>query len=168
MSEFKTMPLWAIEHEAMTMNCRAVIAQENQLKFDLDHEEAVQKFWHFYSTQLYARYGDKLPREHWHSRSGNDHWTIELPYALSVPERIALQTMGGSDPGREWAALCCHWDDSPHPVLLYRPLPKLLPASVGHHPFSEADVCWCQPFEGPVHQFCPMHGGLEVDTYADA
>lgn len=25
-------------------------------------------------------------------------------------------------------------------------------------PFSSADVCWCQPFNGPQHPNCPMHG----------
>lgn len=24
--------------------------------------------------------------------------------------------------------------------------------------FTEADVCWCQPFDGPQHPQCPMHG----------
>lgn len=25
-------------------------------------------------------------------------------------------------------------------------------------PFTSADVCWCQPFDGPTHSLCPMHG----------
>lgn len=25
-------------------------------------------------------------------------------------------------------------------------------------PYSEFDACWCQPFDGPVHPHCPMHG----------
>ena len=25
-------------------------------------------------------------------------------------------------------------------------------------PFSPADACWCQPFDGPQHPNCPMHG----------
>ena len=25
-------------------------------------------------------------------------------------------------------------------------------------PFSVSDVCWCQPFDGPIHPNCPMHG----------
>ena len=25
-------------------------------------------------------------------------------------------------------------------------------------PYSESDVCWCQPFDGPTHPRCPMHG----------
>lgn len=24
-------------------------------------------------------------------------------------------------------------------------------------PFTTADVCWCEPFEGPIHPECPMH-----------
>lgn len=128
MSKFATMPLWAIEHEAMTLNCRVVIAEANQLQFDIDDDEGRSKFAHFYIENLFMRFGDKLPREHWTSRSGNDHWVLTLPDAFSVEERIAMQVLGGSDPGREWAALCCHWDGSPHPILLYRPLPKLLTA----------------------------------------
>lgn len=27
-----------------------------------------------------------------------------------------------------------------------------------HVPYSEYDVCWCQPFDGPKHPQCPMHG----------
>lgn len=30
--------------------------------------------------------------------------------------------------------------------------------SPGYVPYSEADVCWCQPFDGPTHPECPMHG----------
>jgi hypothetical protein len=25
-------------------------------------------------------------------------------------------------------------------------------------PHSTSDVCWCQPFDGPKHPKCPMHG----------
>jgi hypothetical protein len=25
-------------------------------------------------------------------------------------------------------------------------------------PHSTSDVCWCQPFDGPKHPNCPMHG----------
>lgn len=28
-------------------------------------------------------------------------------------------------------------------------------------PFSPSDVCWCQPFDGPMHPQCPMHGIIE-------
>lgn len=31
-------------------------------------------------------------------------------------------------------------------------------------PFTEADVCWCQPFDGPAHPQCPMHGELSAIT----
>ena len=25
-------------------------------------------------------------------------------------------------------------------------------------PYTTSDLCWCQPFDGPVHPQCPMHG----------
>jgi hypothetical protein len=125
-SEFKTMPIWEIEIEAMSRDCKVVIAEPNQLQFDIEDDESRTRFAIFYLDKLFYRYGDKLPRQHWKSRSGNDHWVITLPYALSVEERITMQAIGGSDPGREWAAMCCHWDGSHHPILLYKPNPKLL------------------------------------------
>jgi hypothetical protein len=27
-----------------------------------------------------------------------------------------------------------------------------------HVPYTESDVCWCQPFNGPAHPNFPMHG----------
>ena len=29
---------------------------------------------------------------------------------------------------------------------------------MAHVPFSTADACWCQPFDGPIHENCPVHG----------
>jgi hypothetical protein len=31
-------------------------------------------------------------------------------------------------------------------------------ATVRIVPYSESDACWCQPFDGPKHPNCPMHG----------
>lgn len=42
-----------------------------------------------------------------------------------------------------------------------RPFLNLRQTNDGHVPFSRADVCWCQPFDGPVHPHCPMHGESE-------
>ena len=33
-----------------------------------------------------------------------------------------------------------------------------------HVPYSPPDLCWCQPFDGPVHPYCPMHGKAEADA----
>jgi len=30
-------------------------------------------------------------------------------------------------------------------------------------PFSKADACWCQPFDGPIHPECPMHGNKDAE-----
>lgn len=31
-------------------------------------------------------------------------------------------------------------------------------------PYSTADVCWCQPFDGPQHPECPMHSAEPAPT----
>lgn len=36
---------------------------------------------------------------------------------------------------------------------------RIRPVSAKMIPFTAADVCWCQPFDGPEHPDCPMHGG---------
>lgn len=130
MSEFNVMTLEEITEEATAFGCEVVRAADNELQFDLDDDDSLAQFADFYAVKLFNLYGDKLPRRHWKSKSGNDHWTITLPESKSVPERIAMQLAGGSDPGREWAALCCHWAGSKHPILLYRPVQKSLPAEV--------------------------------------
>src|ERR1700761_4278042 len=121
MSEFKFETLDIIEKEAASYHCEVVVAKDNELQFDLDNDQAIEKCDKFYKS-LQSRFVKKgfVFREKWRSKNGNSHWVIKLPYgvSLSVPERIALQLAGGSDPGREFAALCCHWDGSPHPILL--------------------------------------------------
>lgn len=38
-----------------------------------------------------------------------------------------------------------------------------------HVPFSPSDACWCQPFDGPKHPHCPMHGDDPMGRmYAEA
>jgi hypothetical protein len=130
MSAFGSMSLMTIEKEAASYHCEVIIAADNELQFDLDTVSAEKQFAEFYMKKLFNRYGDKLPRETWMSKNGNTHWVITLPKPLTVVERIALQTQGGSDPGREFAALCCHWDGSPHPILLFKPLPKTLAPAI--------------------------------------
>jgi hypothetical protein len=125
MSKFSVMTMKEIEEVAAANNCSVVVAKDTELQFDLDTDEAEAQFADFYTNKLQYRYGDKLPRETWKSKSGNTHWVVTLPEPLSVVERIALQTQGGSDPGREFAALCCHWDGSEHPILLFRPMPQV-------------------------------------------
>jgi hypothetical protein len=130
MSEFKVMSLEDIQKQAERHNCEVLIARANELQFDLDSPEAIERFEAFYGLKLSSRFsGTLLPREEWASKSGNRHVVVTLPMDFDVPERIAMQTAGGSDFGREFAALCCHWDGSPHPVLLFKPCPPK-PAAV--------------------------------------
>ena len=127
-STFKPMALWEIQHEAMSKGCQVVVGSPNQLQFDIDSQEDLTEhcFWLF---KLHAHFvGQDLPKKEWRSRSGNWHIVIDLPVELTVPERIALQSMGHSDHGREFAALCCHWAGSPNPLVLFKPFPKLLSA----------------------------------------
>ena len=128
MSRFKVMTMAEIELEAVGLNCSVVVAQPNQLQFDLDTPEAFETWQFVYGVKFCNRFKTSLPFEEWASKSGHRHIVVTWPTDLTVPERIALQVMGGSDVGREFAALCCHWDGSPHPILLYRPLPKMIGA----------------------------------------
>jgi len=131
MSQFSTMSLGAITLEAWGKCCEVVIAEPNQLQFDLDSDEAYHRCMYWLHDKLNPRIQPiAMPPTEWRSKSGNRHIVIDLPHPLEVPERIALQSQGGSDPGREFAALCCHWDGSPHPILLFKPTPKLLPAAI--------------------------------------
>lgn len=126
MSDFRVMPLHEIKIEAGLSDCDVIVAADNELQFDLDNEDAFTRFWRFYGNKLYNRYGRTyLPKKSWASKGGNTHIVVTLPGPLPIPERIALQTQGGSDPGREFAALCCYWDGSEHPILLYKPRAKV-------------------------------------------
>jgi hypothetical protein len=128
-STFKPMPMWEIQHEAMCKNLEVVVGAANQLQFDLDSQDDLTAFY-CWLHRLHAHFvGQDLPRTEWRSKSGNWHIVIDLPIELTIPERIALQAIGHSDNGREFAALCCHWAGSPHPILLFKPRPKLLPAT---------------------------------------
>src|ERR1700733_8298002 len=117
MSEFKLMSMEEIEKEAYKYGCEVIVAMPNQLQFDLDSQESKERFEHFYHIKLGTHYGCLPNREEWASKSGNSHVVLTLPIELGVEERIALQAMGGSDYGREFASLACHWLGSTHPIL---------------------------------------------------
>lgn len=128
MSEFKFETLPTIQKEAESYNCDVVIAKDNELQFDLDDERSSIQFNKWFGATLTNRFKSKglIFSQSWQSKNGNRHVTAILPHGvnLTVPERIALQLAGGSDPKREFAALCCHWDGSPHPILLFKPKQK--------------------------------------------
>jgi hypothetical protein len=119
------MTLDQIETEADGYGCDVVVAKDNELQFDLDDDLALERFRLFHEQKLFNRYKSLLPKQEWKSKSGNTHVVLTLPESLFVTERIALQSQGGSDPGREFAALCCQWDGSLHPILLFKPRPKI-------------------------------------------
>jgi hypothetical protein len=127
MSTFKYMEMWEIEFEAMTKMCVVIVAQAHELQFDHDDQASEDRFWQW--IQLARQTYSDLEIVEWRSRSGNTHRVV-APIKVPIEEKIAMQSMGGSDPGREWAALQCHKRGSPHPILLYKPLPKLLTSGV--------------------------------------
>ena len=126
-SIFKPMTMEEIKAEADSLNCEVVVAAQTQLQFDLDDDQAYGIFQQFFYTKLephwpeFPAWKGNHPFVEWRSKSGNRHVVVEMPEPLPVQERIALQAMGGSDPGREFAALNCFWAGSVHPILLYKP-----------------------------------------------
>jgi hypothetical protein len=111
-----------IQTVAAGKNCSVVVAADNELQFDLDSQAAWGTFLQFYTTKLAKRWHRLPPFVTWKSSGGNTHAVVTLPEALPVPERIALQAMGGSDPGREFASLTCWGAGSGNSILLYKPL----------------------------------------------
>ncbi len=123
-SNFEPMEMSAIELEATALNCDVIVAKDNELQFDLDTEEDQQLFRTFFYSKLVPTYGGDIEVTEWASKSNNCHMVVKLPVSLTIPVRIALQAMGGSDPGREFAALRCWKAGSPHPILLFKPKNK--------------------------------------------
>jgi len=122
MSEFSVMTMEAIGASAAKLLCSVVVAKDTELQFDIDTDADYERFQFFFHVKLSNRFKEGLAVEEWKSKSGKRHVIVTLPQPFSVPERIALQSQGGSDAGREFAALACHWDGSPHPILLFKPL----------------------------------------------
>lgn len=112
---------------AISKNCELVIAKPNQLQFDLDSRHNLEHCLHWVEFKLAERFKYTAMRQ-WNSKSGNWHVVIDLPLELSVSERIALQSQGGSDLVREFASLCRSWDGCEVPIRLFKPLPRLLMA----------------------------------------
>ena len=121
MSEFQPMTIEQITAIAEEKNCDVVIAQADELQFDLDSLQALATFERFL-LRLANEYNG-IVVSGWKSKSGNNHKTIAHKSfsTMSVQEKIALQAMGGSDEGREFASLHCYWHGSHHPILLFRP-----------------------------------------------
>jgi hypothetical protein len=131
MSGFSVMTMEAIKTLADKLRCSVEVADANELQFDLDSDTAYETFEWFYEEKLQPRFKGGLTMEEWRSKGGNRHVVVTLPQDLRVEDRIVLQALGGSDIGREFAALCCHWDGSPHPILLFRPLPVPISLATG-------------------------------------
>lgn len=121
MSDFNVMTIGEIEALSAKNGCDVVVAADNELQFDLDNIASLAQFEEFYAGKLCSLFSVLLPRKEWKSKSGNRHIVLTLPNPLSIVERIALQSMGGSDVGREIAALNCYWNNSLHPLLLFKP-----------------------------------------------
>lgn len=102
---------------ARANNWQVDIAEPDELQLDIDTDEQ------------YDRFNEMLPavRETYpitdvietESKSGNRHIRVFTAYELSVPERIALQTLLGSDPRKELISLRRWLAGDPIPILLF-------------------------------------------------
>ena len=92
-----------------------------QLLIDLDNKESIEIF-----HEMFSRLQDIYPVkscEYWKSKSKkNYHVYIQLGINLSIEERIALQTILGSDKLREFLSLMrVRYLKIAEPSLLFRP-----------------------------------------------
>lgn len=113
----------ALQELAEERGCDLIVADERTLLLDLDGGRERVDFMY---TQLdMLRRNNSLPVlaepvQTWRSRSGeNYHAVIRLVSTLPLMERIALQTILGSDPVREGLAYARR--DGLNPIVLFRP-----------------------------------------------
>ena len=97
------------------------IADENELQLDIDNEEQYEHFQRM--RPAVEEMFDVTDIVETPSKSGNRHIRLFTAYNLSVPERIALQALLGSDPKKELISLRRWLNGDPVPILLFE-LPK--------------------------------------------
>ena len=92
-------------------------AEENELQLDIDTEEQYNIF-----NRMLPLVEDVYDIEEVvesPSKSGKRHIRLFTAYELSIGERIALQTILGSDPKKELASLRNWLAGDPEPILLF-------------------------------------------------
>lgn len=90
-----------VTNKAACNNCFVVMPQANQAQIDIDSKEAYQEFWcRFNRFTDYLGLPQPIQEP---SKSGKDHWhvTMTFPRDLSDLERLAIQSIFGSDSMRE-------------------------------------------------------------------
>jgi hypothetical protein len=93
--------------------------EPDELLLDFDTEEAVLTFKDRLK-KLRAELKLQLPARIWPSKSGYPrcHASVRVTWVLTIRQRIAFQTVLGSDPVRELLSLVRDWHDDPYPSLL--------------------------------------------------
>lgn len=113
-----------VEELANNINCEVVYPEPNQLQIDVDSENACAYFWKRL-TEIKKDLGWVCKVETWSSKSGppNRHFVVTVKdRQFPIWERIALQTMLGSDPVREGMIAMRHLRGAKFPCRLFKPL----------------------------------------------
>lgn len=122
--------------QAAERGCEVVVSDDYTLQLDIDNDKDYAFFFEQFErltkyVAIVNPHPDDLEFEpnpwiEWRSRSGNRHITIKLKNPMNVVERIMLQACLGSDRVREILSYARSLNGEPHPVLLFKPLPKQL------------------------------------------
>lgn len=103
------------------------IAVADDHTLQLDHDTAAQRAQFEWMLPYVRRFLDVDITSETQSRSGEDehhkHVYLRVAQALTPAERIALQTILGSDPMREWLNLVRVWGRVPEPIQLFETKP---------------------------------------------
>jgi hypothetical protein len=122
MSDFAARTIDAIE-KAKNEGFEVVSSTETTLLLDLDGLESLIRYEKMLS--MVGRIFPSKEQRRWRSKSGeNWHIIVELEKALPPAERVALQSILGSDPNRDVMSLRQILDNSPvDPIILFKPAP---------------------------------------------
>lgn len=117
---------------ADAFDCDVVIASDDELQLDFDSPLPLPAyFWQRVYILRDRCPGLFLPErewKQWYSKSGNVHVVVKLAEKLTEIERVALQTILGSDPKRELLNFSRVRVGIEHPILLFKPRPRKLGA----------------------------------------
>ena len=111
------------QQRALERGQRIEVAPADILQIDIDGPEAYERFeeqlaiWQ--TCPMLPALGKIVERD---SRTpGHKHITIEIPTEYSVPERVMMQALLGSDLKRELLSLASHHNGHEDPIVFYRP-----------------------------------------------
>jgi len=109
-----------INEQGLSSEYEIVIPTERQIQLDYDVQELPEQFHKVLDilTQAFCKLHQSLFYTVRKSRHDNLHVTIDLPRDLSDTERIAWQSVFGSDPTREALSLMSVTRGIAHPTML--------------------------------------------------